>query len=163
MNVENLCEVFENFKNDNNRAILVDGPWGVGKTYQILQFLKRDSSDKKNENKLIYVTLFGKTTIDEIHTDIYSKLHPVQDLAKQVVQIIPKVAPLFGTVGSIVSNLEFALNTNEQKNDSIGENIEKAVQGVQSLADNINAVGNNKKTIKRLSFCLSLRTGWCRR
>lgn len=149
MNVENLCEVFENFKNDNNRAILVDGPWGVGKTYQILQFLKRDSSDKKNENKLIYVTLFGKTTIDEIHTDIYSKLHPVQDLAKQVVQIIPKVAPLFGTVGSIVSNLEFALNTNEQKNDSIGENIEKAVQGVQSLADNINAVSNNEKTIKK--------------
>lgn len=149
MNVENLCEVFENFKNDNNRAILVDGPWGVGKTYQILQFLKRDSSDKKNENKLIYVTLFGKTTIDEIHTDIYSKLHPVQDLAKQVVQIIPKVAPLFGTVGSIVSNLEFALNTNEQKNDSIGENIEKAVQGVQSLADNINSVSNNEKTIKK--------------
>jgi hypothetical protein len=149
MNVENLCEVFENFKNDNNRAILVDGPWGVGKTYQILQFLKRDSSYKKNENKIIYVTLFGKTTIDEIHTDIYSKLHPIKNGAKKVVQIIPKVAPLFGTVGNIVSNMEFALNTNEQENDSIGKNIEKAVQGVQSLADNINAVGNNKKTIKK--------------
>lgn len=149
MNVENLCEVFENFKNDNNRAILVDGPWGVGKTYQILQFLKMDSSNKKNENKIIYVTLFGKTTIDEIHTDIYSKLHPIKNGAKKVVQIIPKVAPLFGTVGNIVSNMEFALNTNEQENDSIGKNIEKAVQDVQSLADNINAVSNNEKTIKK--------------
>ena len=149
MNVENLCTVFGNFKEDKNRAILVDGPWGVGKTYQILQFLKKDSSNKKNESKIIYVTLFGKTTIDEIHTDIYSKLHPIKNGAKKVVQIIPKVAPLFGTVGNIVSNMEFALNTNEQKNDSIGKNIEKAVQDVQNLADNINAVDNNEKTIKK--------------
>lgn len=149
MNVENLCTVFGNFKEDKNRAILVDGPWGVGKTYQILQFLKRDSSNKKNESKIIYVTLFGKTTIDEIHTDIYSKLHPIKNGAKKVVQIIPKVAPLFGTVGNIVSNMEFALNTNEQKNDSIGKNIEKAVQDVQNLVDNINAVDNNEKTIKK--------------
>ena len=59
MNVENLCKVFENFKEDKNRAILVDGPWGVGKTYQILQFLKNDSPKKKKQNKIIYVTLFG--------------------------------------------------------------------------------------------------------
>ncbi len=148
MNVENLCKVFENFKEDKNRAILVDGPWGVGKTYQILQFLKRDSSNKKNESKIIYVTLFGKTTIDEIHTDIYSKLHPIKNGAKKVVQIIPKVAPLFGTVGNIVSNMEFALNTNEQKNDSVGKNIEKAVQDIQNLADNINAASNNETAIK---------------
>lgn len=149
MNVENLCQVFENFKNDNDRAILVDGPWGVGKTYQILQFLKKDSSNKKTESKIIYVSLFGKTTIDEIHTDIYSKLHPFKNGAKKVVQIIPKVAPLFGTVGNIVSNMEFALNTNEQKNDSIGKNIEKAVQEIQGLADNINAASNNESTIKK--------------
>ena len=149
MNVENLCKVFENFKEDKNRAILVDGPWGVGKTYQILQFLKKDSSNKKNESKIIYVTLFGKTTIDEIHTDIYSKLHPIKNEAKKVVQIIPKVAPLFGTVGNIVSNMEFALNTNEQKNDSIGKNIEKAVQDIKNLADNINTAGNNETTLKK--------------
>ena len=148
MNVENLCKVFENFKEDKNRAILVDGPWGVGKTYQILQFLKKDSSNKKNESKIIYVTLFGKTTIDEIHTDIYSKLHPIKNGAKKVVQIIPKVAPLFGTVGNIVSNMEFALNTNEQKNDSVGKNIEKAVQDIKKLADNINVASDNEAVIK---------------
>ena len=68
MNVENLSAVFENFKRDNNRAILVDGPQGGGKTYQVLQFLKKDIPDKnKKENRMLYVSLFGKTTIDEIH------------------------------------------------------------------------------------------------
>ena len=150
MNVENLCKVFQNFKEDKNRAILVDGPWGVGKTYQILQFLKEDSLKKKKKNKIIYVTLFGKTTIDEIHTDIYSKLHPFKTNLKKAVQVIPKVAPLFGTVGNIVSNMEFALNANEQKRDTIGKNIEKTAQNVKSIADNINEASDNKTAIKKL-------------
>ena len=46
---------------------------GGGKTYQVLQFLKKDIPDKnKKENRMVYVSLFGKTTIDEIHTDICS-------------------------------------------------------------------------------------------
>lgn len=149
MNVQNLCQVFENFKKDKNRAILVDGPWGVGKTYQILQFLKNDSSKKKKRNKIIYVTLFGKTTIDEIHTDIYSKLNPFKTKLRKAVQVIPKVAPLFGTFGNIVSNMEFALNANEQKGDVIGKNIEKAAQNVKTIADNINEASENKTTIKK--------------
>ena len=38
MNVENLSAVFENFKRDNNRAILVDGPWGVEKHIRFCSF-----------------------------------------------------------------------------------------------------------------------------
>ena len=146
MNVEKLNTVFENFKKDNNRAILVDGPWGVGKTYQILQFLKKDPSAKEKEkNRIIYVSLFGKTTIDEIHTDIYSKLHPLKNGAKKFVQIIPKVAPLFGTVGNIISNMEFALNTDENKVNSLGENIENVSQKVENL--------NSCVHIKKNIFC----------
>ena len=150
MNVENLCKVFENFKNDNNRAILVDGPWGVGKTYQILKFLKKDASKKSKKTKIVYVSLFGKTTIDEIHTDIYLRLHPVKNGAKKVVRIIPKVAPLFGTVGNIISGMEFSLKTNEQENVSFGENIEKVVQDVQKLVDNIDDAITDEVTIKKV-------------
>ena len=150
MNVENLCKVFENFKDDNNRAILVDGPWGVGKTYQILKFLKKDASKKSKKTKIVYVSLFGKTTIDEIHTDIYSKLHPVKNGAKRVVSIIPKVAPLFGTVGNIISGMEFSLKTNEEENVSFGKNIGKIAQGIQELSDNIDDAITDEVTIKKV-------------
>ena len=147
MNVEKLSAVFENFKRDNNRAILVDGPWGVGKTYQILQFLKKDIPDKnKKENRMVYVSLFGKTTIDEIHTDIYSKLHPVKSGAKKVVQVIPKVAPLLGTVGNMISNMEFALNTDESKLDSLGKGVAKTAETIKKVTEELNAIENDQHT-----------------
>lgn len=150
MNVENLGKVFENFKIDSNRAILVDGPWGVGKTYQILQFLKKDPFTKdKEKNRIIYVSLFGKTTIDEIHTDIYSKLYPLKNGAKKVIQVIPKVAPLFGSVGNIISNMEFALNTDENKLNSLGKNIEKVSQNVETIANDINSVSDSKSKVRK--------------
>lgn len=149
MNIEKLGVVFENFKRDNNRAILVDGPWGCGKTYQILQFLKNDSSRKsRKKNKIVYVSLFGKTTIDEIHTDIYSKLHPLKNGAKKALRLIPKVAPLLGRVGNMISNMEFALNTDEAKINSIGKNIEKASQKIENIANDINAVNDSRSKVK---------------
>ncbi|MBO7273313.1 MAG: AAA family ATPase, partial [Clostridia bacterium] len=150
MNVENLGMVFENFKTDSNRAILLDGPWGVGKTYQILQFLKKDPSiNDKEKNRIIYVSLFGKTTIDEIHTDIYSKLYPLKNGAKRAIQVIPKVAPLFGTVGNIISNMEFALNTDENKFNALGKNIEKVSQKVEIIANDINSASDSKSKVRK--------------
>ena len=158
MNIENLGVVFENFKKDNNRAILVDGPWGCGKTYQILQFLKNDSSRKsRKKNKIVYVSLFGKTTIDEIHTDIYSKIHPLKTGAKKAFRLIPKVAPLFGRVGNMISNMEFALNTNESTFNSIGKNIEKASQKVESITKDFNSVsedGSKRGKLKKRTIVI---------
>jgi len=150
MKVENLCKVFEKFKTDNNRAILVDGPWGVGKTYQILQFLKKDPSVKnKKENTIVYVSLFGKTTIDEIHTDIYSKLHPIKNGAKKLVQVIPKVAPLLSTVGDMISNMEFALNADETKINSVVEKVEKASQDVEKMASDLSSIADIQPTVRK--------------
>ena len=151
MNVENLSTVFDKFKRDHNRAILVDGPWGVGKTYQVLQFLKKDIPDKnKKENRMVYVSLFGKTTIDEIHTDIYSKLHPVKSGAKKVVQVIPKVAPLLGTVGNMITNMEFALNTDESKLDSLRKNVGKATGTVKKVTEALKRFDDDQHAKKKI-------------
>ena len=112
MDIQNLKDVFQKFAVDHNRAILVDGAWGIGKTYYVLQFLK-EFKQTKNKQKIAYVSLFGKTSIDEVHTEIYSRLHPVKQNSKRIIQIIPKVAPLLGAVGDIVSSLEFALKDGE--------------------------------------------------
>ena len=112
MDIQNLKDVFQKFAVDHNRAILVDGAWGIGKTYYVLQFLK-EFKQTKNKQKIAYVSLFGKSSIDEVHTEIYSRLHPVKQNSKRIIQIIPKVAPLLGAVGDIVSSLEFALKDGE--------------------------------------------------
>ena len=49
-------------------------------------------------------------------------MHPIKKNAKKIIEVIPKVAPLVGTVGDIISNLEFALkdsDTEESQKDTI--------------------------------------------
>ncbi|MBR4970339.1 MAG: hypothetical protein IKY58_01050, partial [Paludibacteraceae bacterium] len=156
MDIQNLKDVFKKFAVDNNRAILVDGSWGIGKTYYVLQFLKEFDQTKKvrnNKQKIVYVSLFGKTSIDEVHTEIYSKLHPVKQNSKRIIQIIPKVAPLVGAVGDIVSSLEFALKddngmggtqiTDAKENQTIDSKENQSIDESKRLGgrDVITAVG----------------------
>ena len=49
-------------------AVLVDGEWGVGKTHLINEIFK----EKPN----VYVSLFGLTTIQEVHSAVFVKMYP---------------------------------------------------------------------------------------
>ncbi|WP_404349050.1 P-loop NTPase fold protein [Enterobacter hormaechei] len=49
-------------------AVLVDGEWGVGKTHLINEIFK----EKPN----VYVSLFGLTTIPEVHSAVFVKMYP---------------------------------------------------------------------------------------
>lgn len=57
----------------NNESILLDGPWGIGKTYTI-ENLSKNSTFKRN---LILVSIFGKESIQDIENSIIFKLIPV--------------------------------------------------------------------------------------
>lgn len=49
-------------------AVLVTGPWGVGKTYQIKQAIP--------EEKSLYVSLYGINNIDNLHAAVLSASFP---------------------------------------------------------------------------------------
>ncbi|WP_392423094.1 P-loop NTPase fold protein [Edwardsiella piscicida] len=49
-------------------AVLVKGEWGVGKTHLIKNILKEDQR--------FYVSLFGLTTIQEVHSAVFVKMYP---------------------------------------------------------------------------------------
>lgn len=60
-------------------AVLVTGEWGTGKSYQVKKTLTKLDSERKNTDPLrpenhIYVSLFGKTSCDEIDLDVVSKM-----------------------------------------------------------------------------------------
>lgn len=105
---KDLEKNIENFVDGNYRSILIDGPWGCGKTYIINKFLKY----KKRKN-IIYVSLFGKENIDEIHTEIYKKIHSKRFWMKKIfgagLGLVSKAVPVNGISG-IGDRLDFALN-----------------------------------------------------
>lgn len=74
MNAEKIYDILLKFSSNNQRGILIDGSWGIGKTYQINRFLEKIEVDNKKEKvkskktKIIYSSLFGLDSISELHT-----------------------------------------------------------------------------------------------
>lgn len=120
MKVANITNVIKKFLDNNDRTILIDGPWGVGKTYYVLDFLK-EAKKEKSKFKVAYVSVFGKSTIDEIHTEIYKEFHPHIARTKTLVNAIPKIASLIpdvggavGSISEIIGKLEYTLKTDKK-------------------------------------------------
>ncbi len=59
------------FNSGHCQCVLIDGPWGSGKTFQVVKYRAMD----ENKNKMFYISLFGLESIDEINTAIYYSLH----------------------------------------------------------------------------------------
>ncbi len=59
-------------KNSLDYAVLIDGPWGSGKTHLIRSFL-----DDNDVVKPLYVSLYGLTKVSQIEDEFYRQLHPV--------------------------------------------------------------------------------------
>lgn len=69
MNAEKIYDILLKFSSNNQRGLLIDGSWGIGKTYQINRFLEKIEADNKKEKdkskktKIIYSSLFGLDSI----------------------------------------------------------------------------------------------------
>lgn len=131
MKIAKLNQIFKDFYSNDDRAILIDGSWGIGKTHAILKFLEwtnYEDSGIPDNTVYKYVSLFGKESIDEIHTEIYRQFHPIRYGAKKAVNLIPKVASLgnflpgaAGSIANTISSLQYALKVTQ---DSLVKNNE---------------------------------------
>ena len=109
----NIFDILKSFFEDNNyRAILIDGKWGIGKTYQVRKFF--DSLKRKERKRIYYFTVFGTESGDELNTKIYRKLHPFWSIMKVGYKTISKsvdaVAGLNGSSLNINANLDYVLD-----------------------------------------------------
>lgn len=115
MNIVKINEVLKNFiMNKETKSILIDGPWGCGKTYQINEFMKKFINNKTN--KIYYLSLFGLESIDEIHTTLYYQLHPNKKTFKKIskkilnfASIISKAIPFLDKVVNVCDSLDAQL------------------------------------------------------
>jgi len=89
MRLRDLNNALDNFVESKNlSAILIDGEWGIGKTYFVTKYLEK--LFKKNY-KIAYATLFGKGNIAEVNTDLYnclSKKQKVLDVVNPVIKLV---------------------------------------------------------------------------
>ena len=72
MNKNLLLDELKKFIDSEYNIILIDGPWGSGKTYLLNEYIDTLNQD---EVKVYYVSLHGMKNIDEINTNLYMKVH----------------------------------------------------------------------------------------
>jgi hypothetical protein len=56
-----------------HHAVMINGPWGIGKTWFVKTFLRQHVGQDK---KYIYISLYGLATIDEIDAALFQAIYP---------------------------------------------------------------------------------------
>lgn len=74
--IKSAVEVYLN-ENKSDYAIMLNGKWGSGKTYFVKNELIKDIQNK-DDRQVIYISLFGITSIDELYNNI--SLHILLDI-----------------------------------------------------------------------------------
>lgn len=105
-----LAEFFAPFldeKNENrvvSRSMLIDGPWGCGKTYQIMDFLKNHQEEFENKKRMIgYISLFGLDSIEAINNEICHALFSSDEKMMEKIQSSVKTIGKIVNLGSLFS------------------------------------------------------------
>jgi hypothetical protein len=78
---------YADFPESPKYAVLIDGPWGVGKTHLVNRFLKLRSDEQKQ--KFVYISLFGLKSTKDIDDALYAQAHPL--LASKTAQVAGRV------------------------------------------------------------------------
>lgn len=113
MNKDLLLNELKKFIDSDYNIILIDGPWGSGKTYLLNEYI---DSMKDNNLKFYYVSLHGMKNIDEINTNLYMKAH--KDI-KDLTSIVPNVINPFDYEVDTKRTIEYLLKINKLKANKI--------------------------------------------
>jgi hypothetical protein len=115
-----LTEVIKKYLEiETNYAVIIDGQYGVGKTYFYKNILRKEikeiSLPKDNNKKYepIYISLFGYKSIEEIQTAVFLELYPIlktkgvklgAGIAKSIIRGIATVKNI-GNVDDYINDL----------------------------------------------------------
>lgn len=102
MKTDQIKSIIESMFDTNSHitSILIDGQWGVGKTYATL-----DALEKTKSCRYAYSSFFGKTSIDELNTELYRQLNKSD-------KILNTVSSIVSLIGASVSFSGVGINLN---------------------------------------------------
>lgn len=146
--------VINQFTESNSRSVLIDGPWGCGKTYQVKQYLKKNKKLRRKRKKVYYISLFGKETIDEINTELYKEVKPGLFTTRKVssygFSLVSKVfvpIPAVSCFSGLAESIGFAINDIGSKNISGNKIV---------IFDDLERIDENLSYISLLGYMYSL-------
>ncbi len=126
--------------NDTIKSLLIDGDWGIGKTYTITQFLKSISSNKNI--KAHYCSLFGCTDIGTLHQQLYAKFHPHKVRSLKALSYVPIAVNLTTTFG-----FGTGIDTSKITDDIVATQINKSIKVKEKTClivfDDLERITNN--------------------
>lgn len=101
--IEEYLEYYCGLEYEPNYAVLINGMWGSGKTWFIKNFIKNHESIKKTEiikrskdqlwwygenkeksAKILYISLYGVATFDDIENEMFKQLCPILSSEKMI-------------------------------------------------------------------------------
>ena len=95
-------------------VVLINGTWGIGKTYYLNNYLK--------EQKHIYMSLFGLNSMDEIRNGLYFQLNKCLSIFKTFAKFVSGTSVGISIVSIPIPNFKFDIEKaikKELKNDNI--------------------------------------------
>ncbi len=107
-------------EHESDSAVMLEGPWGIGKTYFVKEYLKSrqasiQTTDKPGKRRYLYASLYGVRTTAEITAQFFSQAHP---------KLNSKAARLLGSLASRVINGFAGTDVNsQQENQAILEGL----------------------------------------
>lgn len=157
MKSNNLEKILKSFvENNEYKSILINGPWGCGKTYEANKFIK---DQKKDNNKVYYISLFGLESIDEINTELYCATQKHINLAKRVLKtgffVLTKAVKAIPQVPDFTTALDYQLSivNNEKK---------KEINKTLIIFDDLERLSNKISYSDLLGYMNSLFLSNCR-
>ena len=89
-----------------NYAVMIDGDWGCGKTYFIIEYLidkiEQNEAEKKKENekynckRIVYISLYGVKSVDEVSKQILMESYLAK--AGKAKRVLKKGTEIVGTL-----------------------------------------------------------------
>ncbi|TXK84294.1 P-loop NTPase fold protein [Paenibacillus sp. N3.4] len=145
MNYTNVIATIEKIYNNNsdeNLCLLIDGDWGIGKTYTI----KKWSEESKEKYDFKYVSVFGKLSVKEIERDLILQLYEVFNSLQKVTDnnmvkigsnMAKKVAKKFTGIDFNLSDLIENISIENISNGNSNRKIILCIDDIERKSKNI--------------------------
>ena len=116
--VENIIRNIDE-KSYTYKCILVDGTWGIGKSYMVRKALE----DKKD--KAFYVSLFGLESAQQIYHDILYQMLLHTENGGKLVEWCKDITKIFGNFNEKIKNINTILESHFSERDLLKTIIQK--------------------------------------
>ena len=119
MNADYVEAIIRGIDDQSYKCILVDGTWGIGKSYMVRKALE----DKKD--KAFYVSLFGLESAQQIYHDILYQLLLHTENGGKLVEWCKDITKIFGNFNEKIKNINTILESHFSERDLLKTIIQK--------------------------------------